>query len=504
MKKKKRKLLKKKEKIILICVGVLAFMVILGVALMPTKIKNSKETNTTTNEIDRELTSVQEVVEYLESSYISMGDSTESGYELDIKVSFKYDLYESDKSQEIYFKNFYEKIAMVTEFKSFRLIDTTRSITIAVKCSNKKITEVKINGETDYFKKEESRRSKNNILDIDTIELSIDSQILKSLINANWNTANVELGTAESTYEKYQIYFDEGYEIRTIQGKVYNIVFNEKYTNKVIDGYKVGDNLEKIEAALGTSYKESGIIGYKTKDFYVYFTSDEISIYPNYRYDYTEFEKLVEEYNEKKDVNDFMDKLTDIWPDYDQYKYDTNYVEICYTLKGVRIAFNSYEKEGIQIYENYKGDIKTEQPEYDDLYYILDESLIVQSEGKRKILSGMYDNSNMEQYPLLYSEEFFIKTTKDGDFHKKIKIDSITGEYPNNELDDTIVIYKYVWADNYHLIYSIMNKGIYLYNARTRETELLISGEDQFEITDYDRNTNILTYDDKQVIINYE
>ena len=50
-----------------------------------------------------------------------MSDSNTNGYDLDIFVSFKYDLYENDKSNELYFTNFYEKIAVVTGFKSFRI-----------------------------------------------------------------------------------------------------------------------------------------------------------------------------------------------------------------------------------------------------------------------------------------------------------------------------------------------------------------------------------------------
>ncbi len=32
----------------------------------------------------------------------------------------------------------------------------------------------------------------------------------------------------------------------------------------------------------------------------------------------------------------FIYELTDIWPDYDIYNNDNNYVELYYTLKGVK------------------------------------------------------------------------------------------------------------------------------------------------------------------------
>ena len=228
MKKKKRKVFSKKEKIIMISLGILAFILILGIILMPTKIKNVNNQVANNEDLNRELTTVQDVVEYLESTFISMEESKTDGYDLDIYVNFKYDLYEGNISKEQYFKNFYEKIAVVTKFKSFRIIDSSKDITIEVKCSSTGISEVKINGETDYFKKQDSKRSQANALKFETKDFDINSEELKRLIDNNWNAKNVQLGTAESKFYKYDVYFDEGYEIRTIQGKVFNIVFNKR------------------------------------------------------------------------------------------------------------------------------------------------------------------------------------------------------------------------------------------------------------------------------------
>lgn len=384
MKNKNKKLLTKKEKRILICLAIIIFIIIIGISMLPTKMKKTRQEETKKDDLSENLSSIEETITYLESTYISMEESNQEGIDLDIYLNFKYNLYEGKESKEQYFTNFYEKIAMVTNFKSFRLIDQSKKITITVRCAGRKITEVLINGEKEYYKNEKSRQSKENKLEVETIKLDINSKILNDLINAKWDPAKVQLGTQESTFNKYQIYFDEGYEIKTIQGKIYNIVFTEKYKEKVVQDYKVGDKLEEIESYLGTSYKDQNIIGYKTKDFYIYFTKDEISIYPNYDYDYTEFEKLVKEYNEKKNINDFTDKLTDIWPDYDIYNYDSKYVEIYYTLKGVKISFSSHNKEGIQIYENYKGDLKTQTEDLTDVYYKLDQNLFIRSRTKKK------------------------------------------------------------------------------------------------------------------------
>lgn len=500
MKKKKRKVLSKKEKIIIFCVGAVAFLIILSLALMPTKRKNNEKINSEDIDLNQSLETVQDVVEYLESEFISMEDSKTEGYDIDIYVSFKYNLYEDNKSQELYFNNFYEKIAMVTNFKSFRIIDSSKKITIEVKCTSNGILEAKINGDVNYFKNEESKRAQKEELKVKTLEMNINSEELNSLIKANWNIDNASLGTQESTFNKYKIYFDEGYEIRTIQGKVFNIVFNKKYKGKVVEDYKVGDSLSNIEAALGTSYKDNERLGYKTKYFYIVFSSNEISIYPNYDYDYTEFENLVKEYNNKKDVNDFMDKLTDIWPDYDNYSYDTNYVTITYTLKGVKISFSSKSNDGIQIYENYKGQFKQEKPEYTNLYYKLNESLIIVKEKQRK-MEDMFEGNEGDPNDIHYSSKFCLLSTEEDGYYKKVKIRSLDEKYPNNELDDTLVINSYVWADDSHLIYGVSENGLYIYDAETRKTEKILSGKDNFKITNYDRNTNIIEYDDNKAKI---
>lgn len=501
-KKKKKSVLKKKEKIMIVIAGVLLFIITLGVALMPTR-KQTKNQTTNSTDLNRDLTSIREVVEYLEATYISTENSKTSGYEIDIYVYFPYDLFEENISKESYFKNFYEKIAMVTNFKSFRIIDSQRDITIEVKCNNGKITEVKINGEIDYFKKELSKRNQENRLEFETKDFKINSVELKSLINNNWVIQNVSLGTPESKFYKYDVYFDEGYEIRTIQGKVFNIVFNKKYGKDVIEDYAPGDNLENIEATLGTPYKYSGMIEYKTKDFYVIFSNDEISIYPNRIFDYTEFEELVEQYNEKQNMNDFIYALTDIWPDYDSYNYSNNNVELSYTLKGVKISFSSKDSEGIQIYENYKGDLRDNSEEYKDTYYMLSKNLMMETEKERKFVHELTGEFGTFEESLQNSDDFVILAKYENENYKDVKIYSLKEEYPNNEFEDYISIKSYVWADNNHLIYSISNDGIYIYTATTRQTEKLIEGEQAFEITNYNRDSKVLEYDNQTVTISF-
>ena len=495
--KKKRKISKKNKKIIIITIIIVVFLLIL--VLVSTRNKTSQEENKVEDntQLSQSLTSVEEVVKYLESAFISMSDSNVDGYDLDINVVFKYKLYEDDNSKEIYFTNFYEKIAMVTNFKSFRIIDNVNNILIEVKCNNNGISDVKINGETNYFKLEESKRSALNSNKVKEIELKINSTQLQDLINNNWNPKKVELGTKESSFYKYDIYFDEGYDIRTIQGKVFNIVFTKKYNSEVIAGYKPGDAITEIQEDLGEGFEEQQLIGYKTEDFYVWFSDDEISIYPRYSTDYAEFEELANEYEKNPDPNNFMYKITDIWQDYDLYTANEGYVQVRYTNKGMKFEYSVSNKVGIQIFENYSGEIKENVEKYKNVYFQLDKPLSADAEIDRRYTKIVCDNNALYTDPLHASKEFCLITTyNDDESFSNVKVRSLNEEFPNYEFDESISINTYVWADDSHLIYSIKNNGIYLYNAKTRETTRILDGENEFNITDYDRENNILIYDE--------
>ena len=83
--------------------------------------------------------------------------------------------------------------------------------------------------------------------------------------------------------------------------------------------------------------------------------------------------------------------------------------------------------------------------------------------------------------------------------YSKVKIQSRDGKYPNNEFDEILTITGYVWVDDYTLIYGVSNDGIFKYDARTGESERIISGDEMYVIKDYNASTRTLTYDDKGV-----
>lgn len=488
----KKKKMDKKKKIIISISAVLAFLIILVVIL---KISQNKPINS-----KEEAKSLQSIVEFCECKFISSKESEEKGYSLDIYLEFKYSPYEDGKSKQPYYDVTIEGISEFLKYRNIRLIDKSRNLVIRVDTKTNSISKKYFNDieESEYFSKLLSENTLENKKELKETKFDITSE-LQTLINNNWSTKNINFGEKTSTFKDYDIYFENGYRVRNINGRLFNIVFTNKFEKEVISNIKVGDSFEKVKKELGNNYiEQSGILEYMGKDLYVCFTANEISVYPRISYDYTQFEKLLEEYNNNKDFNSFMNKLTSLWPDYSYYKYDTDYCYIMYPLKGVRIYNSSQKTDGIQLYQEYNGSLKDEHKDYYQVYYNTNESLILKAEQDR-MMPKCETIANDGEF---VSEKYSYKTqrNKDGKLYDII-IFSIDGENPDSELNKDIYVDKILWYDDDNLIYSIEKKGIYIYNATTRKIKTIVTGTNDFNITNFDHVNKILTYDGKDVKI---
>lgn len=488
----KKKKMDKKKKIIISISAVLAFLIILVVIL---KISQNKPINS-----KEEAKSLQSIVEFCECKFISSKESEEKGYSLDIYLEFKYSPYEDGKSKQPYYDVTIEGISEFLKYRNIRLIDKSRNLVIRVDTKTNSISKKYFNDieESEYFSKLLSENTLENKKELKETKFDITSE-LQTLINNNWSTKNINFGEKTSTFKDYDIYFENGYRVRNINGRLFNIVFTNKFEKEVISNIKVGDSFEKVKKELGNNYiEQSGILEYMGKDLYVCFTANEISVYPRISYDYTQFEKLLEEYNNNKDFNSFMNKLTSLWPDYSYYKYDTDYCYIMYPLKGVRIYNSSQKTDGIQLYQEYNGSLKDEHKDYYQVYYNTNESLILKAEQDRMMQKSEVPDENGKFISKKYSQ----KSTRDKDGKiYNIAIFSIDRENPDSELSKDIYADKILWYDDENFIYSIKKQGIYMYNATTRKTKTIVTGTDDFNITNFDHVNKILTYDGKDVKI---
>ena len=210
----------------------------------------------------------------------------------------------------------------------------------------------------------------------------------------------------ENDYEIYQ----EGYNIRKIGSEIYNIVFTQSYLDEIVNGITTNASLEDVEKILGTpTYEDTNndIIGYKCEYFYIFFSNDEISLYPPDKYDEKdsiEFGKLVTELNNTGDINTFLNKLTDLYPHYSSFTDNNNYVDIEYPLLGFCVRMGYPSQNGVIIYSNFQGWI-TENIKMEDLienknipaniYTRLETNLVLKAEGDR-ISNQIYLDSGEE------------------------------------------------------------------------------------------------------------
>lgn len=349
----------KKKKMLIILIVLL--IVLVSILLLRSLLEKKQEENKTYNTIE-DFKTPEDVVRYLGGEFIKQEESKAEGFEADIYIKFKVDLYTGKTSNEEYYNKMMDMISYSLNYNSFRLIDDSREMLIAVICDSKngRIKRKYINGDSNYFGNVESQKNLQQMKETKTTPMEIQSPELIELINNNWKASGVNFGTKTGNFNKYDIYEAEGIQVRNVYKKVFNIVFKENYENPIINGITTKTSIEEIKQILGEPSIESEdmqIFGYKGKDIYVFFSYGDISIYRVDKYDSTEFAKLVEDYINGTDVKTFVSGITDIWPDYDQYYYDEDFVNLVYTLKGIKIQFNVTGNHGVIVHNNYEGQI---------------------------------------------------------------------------------------------------------------------------------------------------
>lgn len=501
---------KQKYKVILILLFIMVFILLLMVfALIRLQKKESPKELTYDN-----LQTVKEVVEYYRSRYISEKESEESGYSLDIYVKFGMLLYDQNKnSNEKYYNDLLEDVAKILLYKSFRMIDNEQDIIIKVICKSGKIDSIIINDIEDYFIYMDSQISMGEYKEIGITDFQVTSNIIQTCVDNKWNA--MDFGTRDSIFDEYYIYFNRGMKVRTIDNKIYNIVFNKNYKENVINNLFPGVDLEIVETVLGKPTfedEELGVIGYKGKQIYVFFTKDEISIYRIEESNVDDFFELADYFlDERLDLLEFMNQLTYIWPDYSDYEYTNNTVFISYPLKAVEIKINYDDTNGILLYNNIKNSLSKVQRYLENTNFVarLQIDCVFEAEKRRvketkQLLEkcNEYKESLDEETKEIIGESLKYNFYAQTDTAKNIysmKFISVAEGNPNRELNDSIDYY--LWLDNDTFLYSKKGKGIYLYKLTDGSVQRLLEGKEDYELKGF-RN-GILKYDNTQIVLQY-
>ena len=503
--------MKKKRKISKITL-ILAIVLILGmiavvIMIIPTQRKASS--NKKVNEISspKDFSNVEEAVRYTNSDFISQSGNN-------IYINIKYLPYTDDISNQNYYLKLIKYVAEVRGYASFNIIDKEKNIHINVTCDKEKelIKDYKINNISNYFGKNDSKIALKNYSKINEISLNIQSDVIKNTINNNWQFDNINFGTMESTLDDYMIYFEEGYDIRRIDNdyipsKVFNIVFNSKYKDKVINNITTSSTFEEIKNILGEPAFNDGndlLIGYKSDTIYVFFVKKiqgiEISIYNVEKYDTKEFAKFVDNFINTLKFSSFIDNVFNTWQDPNVYQTSMNdYILLEYKNKGVGIEFNTNNPSGVTIYNNFKGNITPDitfesivnnQKELPENIYFKNEDSIFLEEQERITRYSVDDNFKDN------NELFYVVPTSvmDGQY-QILNFFSKNGEHPDFQIYEKV--YKTLWKDNTHFIYSVRNQGIYMIDVITRKTTTLVNGEWPYDLKRIE--DNVLYYDDTYV-----
>ena len=434
---------------------------------------------------------------------------------LKITVKFDRDLYTDQTSNEKYFMAIIQVVAEYENYKNFDLVDNSRDIDIVVTCENSSIAQIEINGDKNYYLNQDSKLNvKKNSEKI--TDFNIDSNELSMLINNGWNPTGLNLGTKDSSCNDYEIYFDEGFKYKVAGRTIYNLIFTEKYTDSIVSGLNASSTPEEIEETLGepTFNYNSTLYGYIGENNYVFFdfTNKEVSIYPVVIIedeDKDKFINLINQMNESSDIKQFSMDLISLWTDYDIYDYDSNYVDLQYTLKGIKLTISSSSlKNGIYIYQNYPGDLN-EISSIDNVY-IQDTDLVFEEEQNRMNADSIVrveQGEDVEKMYEIYGQKFAVrfvgKLASYEEGYKGPVFYSRDEEYPDTELDKTLVISSWTWYDDYNFIYSVDNDGIYLFNPVSNYNTKILDVEGNIEINSAG-NGKIIYNDTEQINVNIE
>lgn len=464
--------------------------------------------------------SVEEVCIYLDCTYIKIEDSTEKDYSKDIYMKIKVDPFTDNNSNEAFYNKLISYVAEVIKYENFRIMDSSKKLNIDVVCdkTNKQVKTVYINGEVNYFSKMESLNKLENYTEIKETEFNIKSNLLNEIIKNEYRISDSKVGTKDSTFEGYDIFFDEGIELRKINNKVFNIVFTKKYKDEVIEGVKTTSTKENIVKKYGTPTfedEQTGIMGYKGKDIYIFINQNnkEISVYPNYNSSEENIYEIFKEYKENnKTGREFIYDVKDKFTDYDLYEEDENHILVQYALRGIKIQYNVDTRNGLIVYSNYEGtvyedkkidglnEIKDSIPEE---IYVENEDLIKECEQKRinrkkSITSLAIDRRDKEQKEDIIESKLFVEYKEElSDKSFSAKFISLDGSNPNSELRENA---DYgLWITDRIYVYSVGKKGIYAYDAISGKYLTLTSGGNQnYEIKEFKNKTII--YDDNEEI----
>ena len=322
---------------------------------------------------DKKINEYKKALVFYECEFVKINSSEEEEFEKDLYIRIPYKPVDDlGTSNQYYYEQIIKTIAVISNKTNFRIIDEEQPLIVRVRFENGEV-KYTINGSNNYYETQKALLKSDKT--INNTNLTITSSELNKLIEADWERAEIKkvLGNIEKTEEDYDIYNNASIKTKTINLNVFNIIFTKNYENEVFSGIKTGLDNKEIIKILGKptfeNQEANKLIGYKTDNYYAFFTEGNISVYRIEHFNENkneEFAKLVTELLESKDYTKFLNVVTEIYPEFSNYKKESNEIEIFYPQIGFSFSLNTKGKSGITIYNNYQGKI-TNDTKIDDL-----------------------------------------------------------------------------------------------------------------------------------------
>ena len=409
------------------------------------------------------------------------------------------------------YENLFKEVAIAVGYRNTELVDEDGGIKINIICSRGEITSVLINGIEDYFTVIEEQLKMKNYSEIKITDFEIQAVELLNLIRNNWST---DYGEEESEFQRFKEYSSRGFKVKYLNSDFYNIIFTTNYDDYVVNNIKPSDSIDRAKSILGTptfKNENESMIGYKGKDFYIFFSEGEISVYRNYRTDdYTKFMKLVEDFNNGDfPINTVFSKITEIWPEYNEYIYTEDGFYISFPMRGVAIKWNYDKLKHFIIYNN--SNLNNNQiaklSEYQnvlmqraiDAYELAETERVAEKDGLDKEFKSFIDTYGSEENYLI-NPFYDLYVKKDlNNYISALYAVSKDKSKPDRQLINGVR--SFAWYNDTILLYGIPESGIYYYDLSRDVRGSLITGDVNAEYKIKNCINGILHYDNEEVEI---
>ncbi len=270
------------------------------------------------------------------------------------------------------YRNLFYSLGNALKWSPFRVENEQGTALLETDTANPKaFRPAKIGGEAYFFDKESIRKYQP----VDPLAAPDKlNPLLQAGLDGGWarGLLTAVLGKQDSSFNGYDIYFDEHVEVEG--GNILSsILFRKEYAQPVLGNLGTASTRADIESLLGKPPFEKAaplaVFGYKLEPFYLFFSGEappyDVAVYPrkmsggNNGPELTELNAINTAGN-GPDVQQLVDRMREKWPDYEVFSNSRGSYGVTYPHRGIWVedllsGDTDYKGGFIQLYGNYEG-----------------------------------------------------------------------------------------------------------------------------------------------------